>query len=177
MRIESICTGDEVLTGKIVNTNFSYISQKLEDVGLSVNRETTVGDDRESLLRAFQLAGERGDAVIVNGGLGPTVDDLSQEVAAQAAGVELALNEEWLTRMEEFFRRRSRVMPSNNRKQSMLPATAEVIDNPVGTACGFALDIGKARFFFTPGVPRELRRMIEEQIIPRLLAKSGMPTA
>ena len=177
MRIEVICTGDEVLTGKIVNTNFSYMSQKLEDVGLSVRWETTVGDDRESLLRAFQLAGERADAVIVNGGLGPTVDDLSQEVAAQAAGVELALNEEWLARMEEFFRRRSRVMPPNNTKQAMLPVTAEVIDNPIGTACGFALDIGKARFFFTPGVPRELRRMLEEQIIPRLLARSGLQTA
>ena len=174
MRIEIICTGDEVLTGKIVNTNFSYMSQKLEDVGLSVQWETTVGDDRESLLRAFQLAAERADAVIVNGGLGPTVDDLSQEVAAQAAGVDLVLNEEWLTRMEEFFRRRSRVMPPNNRKQAMLPVTAEVIDNPIGTACGFALDIGKARFFFTPGVPRELRRMLEEQVIPRLLARSGL---
>src|SRR5204863_6724998 len=101
MRLEIICTGDEVLTGKIVNTNFSYMSQKLEDVGLSLQWETTVGDDRESLLRAFQLAAERADAVIVNGGLGPTVDDLSQEVAAQAAGVDLVLNEEWLTRMEE----------------------------------------------------------------------------
>jgi nicotinamide-nucleotide amidase len=177
MHIEIICTGDEVLTGKIVNTNFSYMSQKLEDVGLSVQWETTVGDDREHLLRAFQLAGERADAVIVNGGLGPTVDDLSQEVAARAAGVELVLDEEWLTRMEEFFRRRSRVMPPNNRKQAMLPASAERIDNPIGTACGFALDIGRARFFFTPGVPRELKRMLEEQIIPRLLAKSGMQTA
>jgi len=176
MRIEIICTGDEVLTGKIVNTNFAYMSQKLEDVGLSVQWETTVGDDRESLLRAFRLAGERADAVIVNGGLGPTVDDLSQEIAAQAAGVELVLSEEWLTRMEDFFRRRSRVMPPNNRKQAMLPSTAELIDNPVGTACGFALDIGRARFFFTPGVPRELRRMLEEQVIPRLLARSGLQT-
>ncbi len=176
MRIEVICTGDEVLTGKIVNTNFAYISQKLEDMGLSVRWETTVGDDRECLLQAFRLAGERADAVIVNGGLGPTVDDLSQEVAAQAAGVELVLHEDWLARMEDFFRRRSRVMPPNNRKQAMLPATAEVIDNPIGTACGFALDIGRARFFFTPGVPRELRRMLEEQVIPRLLAKSGLQT-
>jgi len=174
MRIEIICTGDEVLTGKTINTNFSYMSQKLTDVGLSVRWETTVGDDRESLLQAFQLASQRADAVIVNGGLGPTIDDLSQEVAAQAAGVELVLNEEWLVRMEDFFRRRSRVMPPNNRKQAMLPVTAEVIDNPIGTACGFALDIGKARFLFTPGVPRELKRMLEEQIIPRLLAKSGL---
>jgi nicotinamide-nucleotide amidase len=176
MRIEIICTGDEVLTGKIVNTNFSYMSQKLEDVGLSVHWSTTVGDDRESLLQAFQLASQRVDAVIVNGGLGPTVDDLSQEIAAQAAGVELVLNEEWLVTMESFFSKRSRIMPPNNRKQAMLPATAEVIDNPIGTACGFALDIGKARFFFTPGVPRELRRMLEEQVIPRLLARSGAPT-
>src|SRR6202795_3392188 len=177
MRIEVICTGDEVLTGKIINTNFSYMSQKLEDVGLAVQWETTVGDDRESLLLAFKLAGERADAVIVNGGLGPTVDDLSQEVAAQAAGVELALNEEWLTTMEDFFKRRSRSMPPNNVKQAMLPTTAEVIDNPIGTACGFALDIGRARFFFTPGVPREMRRMLEEQVIPRILAKSGRQTA
>jgi nicotinamide-nucleotide amidase len=174
MRIEIICTGDEVLTGKIVNTNFSYMTQKLEDAGLAVEWETTVGDDRENLLLAFTLAGQRADAVIVNGGLGPTIDDLSQEIAAQAAGVELVLNEGWLKTMEEFFKRRSRVMPPNNTKQAMLPSTAEVIDNPIGTACGFALDIGRARFFFTPGVPRELRRMLEEQIIPRLLAKSGL---
>jgi competence/damage-inducible protein CinA-like protein len=177
MRIEIICTGDEVLTGKIVNTNFAYITQKLEDVGLAVQWETTVGDDRDNLLQAFRLAGERADAVIVNGGLGPTIDDLSQEIAAQAAGCELVLCEEWLTRMEDFFRRRSRVMPPNNRKQAMLPSTAEMLDNPVGTACGFALDIGRARFFFTPGVPRELRRMLEEQIVPRLLARSGLQTA
>jgi nicotinamide-nucleotide amidase len=175
MRIEIICTGDEVLTGKIVNTNFSYMSQKLEDVGLSVHWGTTVGDDRESLLDAFRHAAQRADAVIVNGGLGPTVDDLSQEVAAQAAGVDLVLNEEWLEKMESFFTKRSRIMPPNNRKQAMLPATAEVIDNPIGTACGFALDIGRARFFFTPGVPRELRRMLEEQVVPRLLAHGGAP--
>src|SRR5262245_49324710 len=176
MHIEIICTGDEVLTGATINTNFSYISQKLTDLGLELKWGTTVGDDRETLLQSFQLASRRVDAVIVNGGLGPTVDDLSQEVAAQAAGVELVFNEAWFTRMEEFFRRRGRVMPASNRKQAMLPATAEILDNPIGTACGFALDIGKARFFFTPGVPRELRRMLEEQIIPRLLARSGEQT-
>jgi nicotinamide-nucleotide amidase len=153
------------------------MSQKLEDVGLSVHWETTVGDDRTDLLEAFRLAGQRADAVIVNGGLGPTVDDLSQEIAAKAAGDELVLHEGWLARMEEMFRRRGRVMSVNNHKQAMLPSKAEMIDNPVGTACGFALDIGKARFFFTPGVPRELRRMFEEQILPRLLARSGQQTA
>ncbi|MGZ9039186.1 MAG: CinA family nicotinamide mononucleotide deamidase-related protein [Burkholderiales bacterium] len=177
MRIEVICTGDEVLTGKIVNTNFSHISQRLEDFGLSVRWETTVGDDREDLLLAFQLAGQRADAVIVNGGLGPTVDDLSQEIAAKAAGANLVLSQQWLTTMESYFARRSRPMPPSNRKQAMLPEGAEVLDNPIGTACGFAVDIGKARFFFTPGVPRELRRMLDEQVIPRLQARSGVQTA
>jgi len=175
LRIEIICTGDEVLTGKIVNTNFGYMSQKLEDAGLSVIWGTTVGDDRASLLSAFHLAAGRADAVIVNGGLGPTVDDLSQEIAAQAAGVELELHQGWLEKMEDFFTRRGRTMPPNNTKQAMLPVGAEMVDNPIGTACGFAMDIGGARFFFTPGVPRELRRMLEEQIIPRLLERTGAP--
>lgn len=174
MRIEILCTGDEILTGKTVNTNYSHMARRLEDVGLSVTWGTTVGDDRESLLAAFRQAAERADAVIVNGGLGPTVDDLSQEVAGQAAGVELELDEGWLARMREYYGRRNRVMPEVNRKQAMLPKGAEVLDNPIGTACGFALRIGPARFYFTPGVPRELRKMLDEQILPRLLKASGL---
>jgi nicotinamide-nucleotide amidase len=175
--VEVICTGDEVLTGKIVNTNYNTIAQRLEEVGLAIRQGQIIGDDRASLLEAFHLAGARADAVVVNGGLGPTVDDLSQEVAAKAAGVELVLNEGWLARMEERFRLRSRIMPANNRKQAMLPAGAEVLDNPIGTACGFALDIGKARFFFTPGVPRELTRMLAGEVVPRLLARAGRTAA
>jgi nicotinamide-nucleotide amidase len=174
MRVEILCTGDEILTGKTINTNYSHMARRLVEVGLGVHWGTTVGDDRESLLKAFHQAGERADAVIVNGGLGPTVDDLSQEVAAQACGVELVLSDYWMTRMTESYARRGRVMPPNNVKQAMLPANAEFIDNPIGTACGFAVTIGKARFFFTPGVPREMRRMLDEQVIPRLLAMSGL---
>ncbi|HKK29222.1 MAG TPA: competence/damage-inducible protein A, partial [Alphaproteobacteria bacterium] len=154
MRIEVICTGDEILSGKTVNTNFSYISRRLQEVGMPVTWETTVGDDREELIRAFRLAGERADAVIVNGGLGPTQDDLSTPIAAETAGVGLMLHQPWLARIEAFYAERGRVMPPNNRKQAMLPEGAEFIDNPVGTACGFAINIGKGRFFFTPGVPR-----------------------
>jgi len=174
MRVEILCTGDEILTGKTINTNYSHIARRLVEVGLGVHWGTTVGDDRESLLKAFHQAGERADAVIVNGGLGPTVDDLSQEIAAQACGVELVLSDYWMKRMEESYARRGRVMPPNNVKQAMLPANAEFIDNPIGTACGFAVTIGKARFFFTPGVPREMRRMIDEQVLPRILAMSGV---
>jgi len=173
MRVEIVCTGDEVLSGKTVNTNYSHMARRLQEVGIDVLWGTTVGDDRASLREAFRHAGARADAVIVNGGLGPTVDDLSQEVAAEAAGVGLALDEAWLARIEGFYAARGRVMPPNNRKQAMLPEGAEFIDNPIGTACGFAIDIGGARFFFTPGVPREIRLMLDEEIIPRLLKLSG----
>ena len=174
MRIEILCTGDEILTGKTINTNHSHIAQRLGEAGLEVCWGTTVGDDRAALLAAFRLAAARADAVVVNGGLGPTVDDLSQEVAAEAAGVPLVLHEPWLARMEAFYARRNRPMPLNNRKQAMLPEGAEFIDNPIGTACGFAVTIEGARFYFTPGVPREMRRMLDEQVLPRLLASSGL---
>src|SRR5476649_1037262 len=174
MRVEILCTGDEILTGKTVNTNYSHMATRLSEVGLTVHWGTIVGADRDSLLQAFRQAGERADAVIVNGGRGPAVDDLSQELAAEACGVPLVLNEHWLQRMTESYARRGRVMPANNRKQAMLPANAEFIDNPIGTACGFAVTIGKARFLFTPGVPREMRRMLDEQVIPRLLKLGGI---
>src|SRR5215468_4852632 len=174
MRVEILCTGDEILSGKTINTNYSHIARRLGEVGLGVEWGTTVGDDRATLLAAFRQAGERADAVIVNGGLGPTVDDLSQEIAAEACGVKLVLSDYWLERMTQSYARRGRIMPANNKKQAMLPEGAEFIDNPIGTACGFAVTIGKARFLFTPGVPREMRRMVDEQVIPRLLKLGGI---
>jgi nicotinamide-nucleotide amidase len=174
MRVEILCTGDEILTGKTINTNYSHIARRLADFGMDVHWGTTVGDDRATLLAAFRQAGERADAVIVNGGLGPTVDDLSQEVAAEACGVRLVLSDYWMERMTQSYARRGRVMPVNNKKQAMLPEGAEFIDNPIGTACGFAVTIGGARFLFTPGVPREMRRMLDEQVIPRLLKLGGI---
>src|SRR5262252_4435834 len=174
MRVEILCTGDEILTGKTINTNYGHMARRLGEVGLVVHWGTTVGDDRSALLQAFRQAAERADAVIVNGGLGPTVDDLSQEIAAEACGVPLVLSEHWMKRMEQNYARRGRVMPPKNKKQALLPANSEFIDNPIGTACGFAVTIGKARFFFTPGVPREMRRMLDEQVIPRLLKLGGI---
>ena len=147
MKIEILCTGDEILSGKTINTNYSYIARRLSETGFSVFRGTVVGDDREDLVRAFQQASERADVVIVNGGLGPTVDDLSQEVAATAAGAPLVLHQEWLDQIANWYRARGRTMPPNNHKQAMLPEGAEFIDNPVGTACGFALTI----HFILPG--------------------------
>jgi nicotinamide-nucleotide amidase len=118
MKVEILCTGDEVLSGKIINSNFAFMSSKLEEVGISVIWGTTVGDNKQDLLDAFKLASQRADAVIVNGGLGPTVDDLSQEVAAIASGNELELRTDWLEIMESFFIKRGRVMTENNKKQA-----------------------------------------------------------
>ena len=173
MKIEILCTGDEILSGKTINTNYGFIARRLVEHGFAVHWGTTVGDDRQCLRAAFKQASARAAAVIVNGGLGPTVDDLSQEMAAEAAGVELALHQKWFDRMHAWYVSRGRKMPENNRKQAMLPKGAEFIDNPIGTACGFAIDIDETRFFFTPGVPREMRRMIDEQVIPRLEAMRG----
>ena len=121
----------------------------------------------------FRCAAASADAVIVNDGLGPTVNDLSQKMAVEAAGVELVPHADWLARMEAFCERRGLVMPPNNRKQALLSSMAEFIDNPIGTACGFAHEIDGTPFIFTPGVPREMRRMLEEQVIPWLPSHSG----
>ena len=107
---------------------------------------TTIGDDRTTLLEAFELASQRVDAVIVNGGLGPTIDDLSQEIAAKAVGVELEFRQEWFDKMADSFSRRARAKPASTCEQAMLPAAAKRLDNPIGTACGFAFNINKARF-------------------------------
>ncbi len=176
MKIEILCTGDEILTGKTTNTNYSFIAQRLTENSLEVVHGTSIGDDKDALKQAFLQAAGRADAVIVNGGLGPTVDDLSQEVAAATADVELVCNTEWLDKLKGYFEIRGRKMPENNTRQAMLPAGSELLDNPIGTACGFALDINGTRFFFTPGVPREMKRMITEQVLPRLLSMSGIKT-
>jgi nicotinamide-nucleotide amidase len=176
MRVEILCTGDEILSGKTVNTNYSYMARRLSEVGLVVSSGTTVGDDREALVSAILEAAGRADAVVVNGGLGPTIDDLSQEVAAVAAGVPLELESGWLKKVEAYYSGRGRVMPPANRKQAMLPVGSKILDNPIGTACGFQLLIGGAQFFFTPGVPPEMRKMLDEQVIPRLKTLSGVET-
>ena len=106
--------------------------------------------------------------VIVNGGLGPTTDDMSAAAAATASEQKLVMFPEWLTRMEEMFSGRGMPMPDSNLKQALLPASSEIVDNPVGTACGFKLKINDATFYFTPGVPSEFKRMVTFEILPDL---------
>lgn len=175
IRVEMLSTGDEVLHGQIVDTNAAWLADVLFQHGLPMTSRTTVGDSLDSLIATLQARSHEADVLIVNGGLGPTSDDLSALAAAQACGVELEMQQGWLEQMEAWFASRGRVMAASNRKQAEIPASAELIDNPVGTACGFALQLNRCWMFFTPGVPSEFKVMVEQQIIPRLKAKFTPP--
>jgi len=176
LRCEILSTGDEVLTGQIVDTNAAYLADQMGSLGFEVSRHTTVGDDRALLAAAFRQLGASADVVLCTGGLGPTVDDLTTEVAAEVLGAELRLDEAALAHMEGLWKNRGRAMPENNRKQALIPAPAEVLENPIGTAPGFAVRIDRAWFFFMPGVPREMKRMFAEQVVPRVEALRSEPT-
>ncbi|ELC7444022.1 nicotinamide mononucleotide deamidase-related protein YfaY [Enterobacter hormaechei] len=175
INVEMLSTGDEVLHGQIIDTNAAWLADLFFEQGLPLTRRNTVGDNLESLVNVLRERSERCDVLIVNGGLGPTSDDLSALAAATAKGEGLVLHEAWLAQMERFFSGRGRVMAPSNRKQAEIPASAELIDNPVGTACGFAVQLNRCLMFFTPGVPSEFKVMVEQQILPRLRARFTLP--
>ena len=168
MRVELISTGDEVMEVFIDDTNASWLSRRLIDRGIEVSRRSSVVDDRDAISAVIGECSERADVVIVNGGLGPTTDDVTTEAAAAAAGVPVVRNKACETRIRDWFAARSRTMTDNNLKQADLPEGAEVIDNPVGTACGYRMRINSAEFFFTPGVPSEFKKMCDEHILPAI---------
>lgn len=175
INVEMLSTGDEVLHGQIIDTNAAWLADLFFEQGLPLTRRNTVGDDLESLVNILLERSEHADVLIVNGGLGPTGDDLSALAAATAKGEGLVLHEAWLAQMERFFTDRGRVMAPSNRKQAEIPASAELVDNPVGTACGFAIKLNRCLMFFTPGVPSEFKVMVEQQILPRLRARFTLP--
>lgn len=175
LKVEMLSTGDEVLYGQITDTNAAWLADYFFDRGLPMSRRNTVGDSLPDLIAVLQERSREADVLIVNGGLGPTSDDLSALAAATAAGVALVEHAGWLTRMEQFFAERGRVMAPSNRKQAQIPAGSEMIDNPVGTACGFALKLNRCLMFFTPGVPSEFKAMVEKQILPRLRDRFTLP--
>ncbi len=173
MIAEIIATGEEIRTGALADTNSAHIASRLEQAGIEVVRLHGVGDDRPRLVGIFREVASRADCCVVTGGRGPTVDDLSAEAAAEAAGVPLVCEPRALAWLEEFFRSRGRPLNPSNRKQALLPEGAEMLPNPVGTAPGFVLPIGRCRFFFLPGVPHEMRRMLECEVLPRIAAWEG----
>lgn len=168
LKIAMLSTGEEVLHGDIVDTNAAWLSQLFFENGYSLSKRSTVGDESSALIEELLMLSFNTDVVIVNGGLGPTTDDLSAESAAIAAEVDLVEYPQWIERLEQFFAARGVAMPESNRKQAMLPRGAVLIDNPIGTACGFKVTINDCDFYFTPGVPSEFKLMCETQILPDL---------
>ncbi|WP_299011859.1 CinA family nicotinamide mononucleotide deamidase-related protein [uncultured Shewanella sp.] len=176
MKLEMICTGEEVLAGQIVDTNAAWFGNAMMEQGIECERRITVGDRLEDLVAVFQERSVEADIILVNGGLGPTSDDLSAEAMALAKGVGLVENTQWRQRLEDWFSRNNRPMAHSNLKQALLPDTAIMIDNPVGTACGFAVKLNRAWLFFTPGVPFEFKQMVTEQFIPFVRDKFDLMT-
>ncbi len=166
MLLEMICTGEEVLSGQIVDTNAAWFADTMLNLGIELQQRITVGDRMPDLMRVFLERSQHADVILVNGGLGPTSDDLSAEAMAHAAGVPLVENQQWRAHLLDWFTRRGRVMPASNFKQCFLPATAILVDNPVGSAPGFRIKLNRAWLFFTPGVPVEFKHMVTEQFVP-----------
>ncbi|MFP4452258.1 MAG: competence/damage-inducible protein A [Desulfobacterales bacterium] len=173
MIAEIISTGDEVLTGTVVDSNAAWIAGRLYETGIPVGRHVCVGDDLERLTGVLCEASQRADIAIVTGGLGPTVDDITAKAAARAAGVDLKLNPVARAYIEEFFKRFGRSLSNSDAKQAVLPETAAPLLNSVGTAPGFTLAIGKCLLYFLPGVPFEMRKMMDEHVIPALTSESA----
>jgi nicotinamide-nucleotide amidase len=171
MKAEIISIGTEITTGQCLDTNGQWLSQRLAEVGIPVGFHTTIADDLADNVAGFRTALERADVVLCTGGLGPTLDDLTREALAQVAGVGLVEHAPSLAGIEDLFRRRGRAMPERNRVQAMVPEGAEPIPNPVGTAPGVWMTFGEKVFAAMPGVPSEMKKMYEEQVKPRLLAR------
>jgi nicotinamide-nucleotide amidase len=169
MKTEILSIGTELTTGQNLDTNSQWLSLKLAEIGIPVGWHTTIADDLSDNLEAVRIAVQRAQLVIITGGLGPTLDDLTREVLAKAAGVELVLHEPSLTHIQSLFSRRQRTMPERNRVQAYLPAGAEPLENPLGTAPGIWMRIGQTFIAAMPGVPSEMFAMYEAQVKPRLL--------
>lgn len=167
-RIEILTIGDELIDGRLVDTNAGELSAVLSDAGLGVEAHASVGDDLGEMIRALREAAARSDAVLVSGGLGPTSDDMTAVAAAEAFGLAIERSEAALEHTRSFFADRGRVMAPTNEKQADLPAGSAILPNPEGTAVGFRLDADRCRLYFMPGVPRELRRMAADSVLPDL---------
>jgi nicotinamide-nucleotide amidase len=170
MRIGIISTGDELLRGALADANAVYMASRLCELGFCAERFVTVGDDLLALTEAFAAAFAGLDLVLVSGGLGPTDDDLTAAAAAAAAGVRLVRSEEAERVVRAAFARRGREMHPVNLKQADVPEGCRVLDNPNGTAPGFALAAQRAQAFFLPGPPRELEPMFEAHVVGALPA-------
>jgi len=170
-------TGDELTTGKVVDTNANYLADKLHEVGLDLAGVITVGDVPERLEWAWKTAMELADVVISTGGIGPTADDLTTETVGRLTGKKLWFDDATADKMRRLFESGGRKMPENNLKQAMFPETAVIIPNALGTAPGFRMAVEQknhtSHLIVLPGVPREMKPMMEETVIPWLVDSRG----
>ncbi|MBF0225953.1 MAG: competence/damage-inducible protein A [Desulfobacterales bacterium] len=174
MKFEILATGNELTTGKIIDSNSAYIATKLQECGCEVSRLNCVGDDKDSIVSILKEISQRADISIVTGGLGPTTDDLTSDAAAIASEKNLLFHENVCEHIKDLFKKFGRTMPEANKKQAFFPEKSEILDNPVGTAPGFYLVISKCHFFFMPGVPSEMYKMFDEQVMPRIYKILGI---
>ena len=172
MNAEVIAVGTELLLGQIANTNAQHISDALARAGVNVSFHTTVGDNLQRMTGVIETALGRSDAVVITGGLGPTPDDITREGVAAVTGRRLLRDDRLVERIRGIFEALGRSMPESNLRQADLPEGATPI-NPVGTAPGFVLDHGGTLVFAVPGVPWEMKAMLDSAVLPRLRATSG----
>src|SRR3984885_13181749 len=170
MIAEIVAIGTELVSGQSLDTNSQWLSQNLGALGVSVHFHTGLGDDLAENIAALRIACGRADLVITSGGLGPTQDDLTREALADVAGVSLVEDPESLAAIAAMFARRNRPMAERNRVQAFRPEGSESMPNSVGTAPGIWMAVGRSRVACLPGVPHELKRMFNEQVVPRLRA-------
>jgi len=163
---EIITIGSELLLGQIEDTNTVYLTHEMAGLGIPVHFRTSVGDRLNEMVQALCSAVDRCDLVITTGGLGPTLDDLTREAVAAAAGVELEYRQDLMDEIAAIFRRYGYVMPQNNRRQAYVPAGSIAISNPVGTAPAFITEIAHRPVISLPGVPRELRYLMGHEVLP-----------
>ncbi|MGI5911783.1 MAG: competence/damage-inducible protein A [Syntrophomonadaceae bacterium] len=163
-----ISTGTELLLGSTIDSNAVFLSQKLTEMGFRIMARYTVGDNKEQIAKAFKDALEQADLVISSGGLGPTLDDLTKEIACEISGCKMELVEEEVNRLKDFFARRKHNMPKSNLKQAMFPPEAVILRNIHGTAPGMYLNKNGKILVLLPGPPRELQVMYLKEVEPRL---------
>ena len=168
MKAEIIAIGTEILLGDIVNTNAQYISKKLASIGVDVYHQCVVGDNEERVLKAFEDGFSRADLIITTGGLGPTQDDLTKEMAAKYFNKELVVDEESLRYIENYFKKNGRDLKGGNRKQAYFPKGCYVLPNPNGTAPGAIIKEDNKIMVILPGPPREMKPMFENHVVPYL---------
>lgn len=170
MSVEILTIGDEILAGNVVDTNTSVLADRLWLKGIEVAYHSAVRDDPVKIKEALLLAAGRAETVIVTGGLGPTADDFTLEIAAKTFKKKMVLDEHYLHYLHNLFKQWGRSLSENNKKQALIPQGAKTFNNRVGTAPGVGVVFKKTHFYFLPGVPREMQQIFDDFVLADILS-------